>query len=209
MSILYKLASVQNVRSDVPNQELANELSKNNDKEGIKEIVLNLGNKDKKIQSDCIKVLYEIGYINPSLIEDYVDDFIKLLISKNNRLVWGGMYALTTIAERKPKEIFENLESIINTVNKGSVITVDGGIKALSIVASKDETYSKKIFPFLIKHLKECPPKEVAPHSESILLAVDEKNKNDFIEVLEKRKNDLTGSQLTRIKKIYKKLGVV
>ncbi len=55
-----------------------------------------------------MKVLYEIGYLTPELIADYADDFLKLLRSKNNRMVWGGMIALATIAETKPREIWKN-----------------------------------------------------------------------------------------------------
>ena len=47
-------------------------------------MVENLGNKDKSIQSDCIKILYEIGYIKPIIISDYVNEFTKLFNSRNN-----------------------------------------------------------------------------------------------------------------------------
>ena len=87
MSILEKLACVQAVRSDVPNQKLAWELASKNSSEEISEIAENLWNKDKAIHSNCIKVLYEIGYIKLELIAEYVNDFTKLLSSRNNRLV--------------------------------------------------------------------------------------------------------------------------
>ena len=87
MSILNRLASLQNRRDEVPNQELARDLATRRDETGIREIAENLWNKDKNIQADCIKVMYEIGYIEPGLIAFYAGDFIKLLKSKNNRLV--------------------------------------------------------------------------------------------------------------------------
>ena len=37
----------------------------------MREIAENLWNKDKNIQADCIKVLYEVGYIEPPLIAQY------------------------------------------------------------------------------------------------------------------------------------------
>ena len=49
------------IKSDVPNQQLAKELAENTQIEEIKIIAENLGNTDKAVQSDCIKVLYEIG----------------------------------------------------------------------------------------------------------------------------------------------------
>jgi hypothetical protein len=57
------------------------------DEQGIREIAENLCNKNKNVQSDCLKVLYEIGYINPELIAGYTGDFLKLLKSKNNRMI--------------------------------------------------------------------------------------------------------------------------
>jgi hypothetical protein len=90
MSALDRIAHLQNRRDEVPNQELARELAAQKDHQGIREIAENLWNDDKNIQADCVKVLYEIGYIDPFLIAGYADDFLKLLRSRENRLVWGG-----------------------------------------------------------------------------------------------------------------------
>jgi len=79
-------------------QELAKALVSAKDRAGIQEIAENLWNANSRIQSDCIKVLYEIGYLDATLIVDYVEDFIKLLGNRQNRLVWGGMMALSIIA---------------------------------------------------------------------------------------------------------------
>jgi hypothetical protein len=82
MSVLSQLASSLGRRDEVPNQELARDLAAKKDKTGIREIVQNLWNKDKNIQADCIKVLYEIGSIEPKLISDYADEFVNLLRQK-------------------------------------------------------------------------------------------------------------------------------
>ena len=87
MSVLNRIAHFQNRRDEVPNQELARELAEKKDREGIREIAENLGI-GYRIQADCIKVLYEIGYIDPSLIADFAEDYLKLLRNRNNRLVW-------------------------------------------------------------------------------------------------------------------------
>ncbi len=73
--IAYKLGR----RDEVPNQQLARALAQAKDKRGIREIAGGLRDKNKSIRSDCLKVLYEIGYLNPGLIVDYVDDFLKLV----------------------------------------------------------------------------------------------------------------------------------
>ncbi len=206
MSVLNKIAYFQNRRDEVPNQELAKELAETGNKEGIQEIAENLQNKNKNIQSDCLKVLYEIGYINPELIADYADDFLKLLKSKNNRMVWGAMIGLATIAEKKPHQIWENIDDITGAIDSGSLITIVWGIKTLARVASADNKYKEKLFPLLMGYLKNLPPRDVPMHAESILCAVDESNKQEFVSLLESRRHELTPSQLSRLKKVLKKL---
>ncbi|NOH01469.1 MAG: hypothetical protein HND47_05575 [Chloroflexi bacterium] len=204
MSILDRLATSQNRRDEVPNQELARDLAAGKDKKGIREIAENLWNKDKNIQADCIKVLYEVGYIEPKLIGGYVDDFAKLLKSRNNRLVWGGMTALAEAAKANPDAVFAHVDTIKKAKDTGSVITVDSAISALAVTAAANRKYNEVIFPYLLKHLSSCRPKDVPQHSEKTLPAVIASNKDGFMKVLEKRTEDLSGSGLARVKKVIK-----
>src|SRR5262245_64688094 len=98
MTVLNKLATAQNRRDEAVNQALAQEIVRGNDGRAVRELVDGLSNKDKNIQSDCIKVLYEVGEKAPNLIAGYRSLFCDLLDSKNNRLVWGAMTALDQIA---------------------------------------------------------------------------------------------------------------
>ena len=209
MSVLDQLASSVGRRDDVPNQELARALAAKKDKKAIHELVENLWNKDKNIQSDCIKVLYEVGVIEPKLIANYADDFVKCLRSKNNRLAWGGMTALAEVAKANPEAVFKHLTEIKKAKETGSVITVDNAISTLAYTASTNDEYNKVIFPYLLKHLSGCRPKEVPQHSEKILPAVNSSNKTDFIKVLEKRIEDLSGSGLSRVKKVIKQISSI
>ena len=206
MPILNKIAYFQNRRDEAPNQDLARELAETENRKGIQEIAENLWNKNKNVQSDCLKVLYEIGYIKPGLIADYVDEFLKLLKSKNNRMVWGAMIGLANIAEKKPREIWVNIDDVISAMDHGSLITVVWGVKTLARVASADKKYREKTFPILIKHLKKCLPRDLPMHAESILPAIDESNKKEFLSVLESRRGEMKPPQLARLKKILKKL---
>jgi len=206
-NIIEKLATSLGRKDDVPNQELAKEVALKNDKEAIKELIDILSeSKDKKIQSDCIKTLYEIGYIKPELIAEYYDFFIELLKNKNNRLVWGAMIALKTISEIKPKEIFENLPIILEVTEKGSVISNDNGVGILINLMKKQELYDD-VFPLLTEQLKICVPKQLPMYAERTLPVLKEKDKNEFIALLNKRINELKKeSQIKRIKKVLKKL---
>ena len=209
MSVLSRLASALGRRDEVPNQELARYLAAKKDKKGIQEIAENLWNKDKNIQADCIKVLYEIGSIEPKLIADYAEVFVKLLRSKNNRLVWGGMTALGEVAKANPDAVFKRLDEIKKAQETGSVITVDNAISTLAYTAAATDKYNEAIFPYLLNHLSSCRPKEVPQHAEKTLPAVNSSNKADFIKVLEKRMEDLSGSGLARIKKVIKQVNAM
>ena len=204
MSVLNRLAHSLGRRDEVPNQELARALAAKKDRKGIQEVAENLWNKDKNIQADCIKVLYEVGVIEPELIAEYAEDFVKLLRSKNNRLAWGGMTALAEVAKANPDMVFKNLNAIKKAKETGSVITVDNAISTLAYTAAANVKYNEAIFPYLLNHLSSCRPKEVPQHSEKTLPAVNTSNKNEFIKVLEKRMEDLSGGGLARVKKVIK-----
>lgn len=204
MSVLNRLASSLGRRDEIPNQELARDLAAKKDSKGIHEIAENLWSKDSHIQADCIKVLYEIGSIEPKLIADYTQDFVKLLRGKNNRLVWGGMTALAEVAKANSAAVFNYLDEIKKAKETGSVITVDNAISTLAYTAAATDKYNKAIFPYLLKHLSGCRPKEVPQHAEKTLPAVNSSNKANFIQVLEKRMEDVSGSGLARVKKVIK-----
>jgi hypothetical protein len=202
MSVIEKIAFFRGRRDEAPNQELAHELARTANQSAIAEIAENLWHKNAQVQSDCIKVLYEIGYRDPKLVDVYWADFLKLLRSRNNRLVWGAMIALSTIAESKADELFRLRVEIQKAISNGSVITVDSGIKTLAIVAGKEVSYRNELLPYLIHHLRTCRPKDVPQHAEHTLLAVDKVWKSEFIEVLKVRLDDLTQSQATRVKRV-------
>lgn len=206
MTAINGIAYYQNRRDEVPNQELARQLAESEDKAGIHEIAENLWNKNKNVRSDCLKVLYEIGYIRPDLIADYVNDFLKLLKDKENRMVWGAMIGLATIADLRPYEIWEQIDDVIDAVDHGSLITVVWGVKTLAHVAAADKTYHSRLFPILLTQLQTCIPRDVPMHAESMLVAVNKANSASFLTELEKRKPELTGSQLTRLTKVVKKV---
>ncbi|MBN2548448.1 MAG: hypothetical protein JXB15_04785 [Anaerolineales bacterium] len=204
MSVLERIAYYQNRRDEVPNQELARELAETRDAAGIQDIAENLRHKNPQIQSDCLKVLYEIGYLAPELIAGYASDFLKLLRSRNNRLVWGGMIALSTIAEIAADEIYAHLADLQKAMQHGSVITVDAGIMTLAKLACTHDERRTTILPILLEHLRTCRPKDVPQHAEKILPAVDSENRSAFIAILETRLEDISAAQAARIRKVIK-----
>ncbi|MGD6849303.1 hypothetical protein [Rossellomorea aquimaris] len=206
MSVVNQLASRLNRNDEEPNIELAHTLANEENHAGIEEIIENLSSKDKKVQHDCIKVAYEIGQVKPELIRKYAQTFIELLKSRNNRLVWGGMTALSTITEESSETIMAHLHTIKSAMKIGSVITIDKGVLTLAKLAAVSKENNDVIFPFLLEHLENCRTKEVPQHSESTMLAVTDENREGFLNVLRKREPYLSAPQLKRVKKIYKTL---
>jgi len=207
MKALDLISTSLNSPNDEPNQKLAKEIIASKNYEWVKELAENLSNEDKNIQSDCIKVLYEIGERGaPELIAAHWKAFIDILYSKNNRLVWGAMTAIDKIALLKPSEIFKNLELIEKIIEKGSVITIDHGISILAKLASFKE-YQNQVIPKLINQLEKCPAKQFPMYIEKSVIAMNKSTKEDFIGIIEIRYKDLEkDSQKKRVEKIRKKI---
>jgi hypothetical protein len=206
MSVLNKLATALNRRDEVPNQELAKEITRNNDRRAVKELVENLVNKDKNIQSDCIKVLYEIGAREPDLIAPYYREFAGLLDSKNNRLVWGAMTALDSVAAKEPKHIHSLLPKLLDLADSGSVITRDHVVGILVKLGAMKQ-YADECVPLLIEQLMSCPNNQFPMYAEMSLPVVTDKNRKAFQNVLTRRLEGLEKeSQQKRVAKLLKQL---
>jgi hypothetical protein len=81
------------------------------------------------------------------------------------------MTALAEVAKADPDVVFKHLDEIKKAKESGSVITVDNAISTLAWTASANSEYNQAIFPYLLKHLSSCRPKEVPQHSERTLPA--------------------------------------
>jgi len=207
MSVIDKLASSLGRRDEVPNQLLAKQIAGKSDKNAIKELVENLNNKDKKIQSDCIKTLYEIGERKPELISPYVKNFIKLLDSKNNRLQWGAMTALSSVVNENPKEIYSSLAKIVEVGDKGSVITKDHLVKILVGIGSNKQ-YNDSMFQLLLEQIKKSPVNQLPSYIESTATIVSDKNKPAFIKAINFRMKEVEDllPKKKRMEKVLKNL---
>ncbi|MCG8699302.1 MAG: hypothetical protein MI922_14700, partial [Bacteroidales bacterium] len=163
---------------------------------------------DKKFQNDSIKVLYEIGLRGGSeLISLYWHTFVKLLLQKNNRLIWGAMTALDTIALLQSGNLVAHLDIIKSAVDNGSVITIDGGVSVFAKLASIDK-HCELVLPLLIEQLEKCPPKQFPQYIEKSVVAFNEKTMELFKQTIKLRYEDLAkDSQRKRVDKVIKMLG--
>ncbi|MEH6937968.1 hypothetical protein V7056_08920 [Bacillus sp. JJ664] len=207
MTVLNKLATTLERRDEEPNIELAIQISEENDISGIKELVENLSNKSKDIQNDCIKVLYEIGERKPTLLIEYTNEFLHLLSSKNNRLQWGVMTALSSIVLEIPQTIFNALPTILSAGEKGSVITKDQVVNILIKLCSIEE-YKERAFEYLIQQLQTSPTNQLPMYAERAMPIIDQQNKQIFIMALNARMNEIEKeTKRKRVEKVINKLG--
>lgn len=203
MNAIDLLATSLNKRDDKPNQDLAGEIIRSGRNDWVKELVENLNNKDKNIQSDCIKVLYEIGERGSAeMIAPYCHEIGSLLTSKNNRLVWGAMTALDMIVSVNPDEVCDLLPSIMTAVDKGSVITIDHGVGILAKLSGMKK-YAGTAFPLLIEQLKKCPAKQLPMYAEKSTIVNNASDKKQLVDLILTRMSEMEKeSQRKRLNKV-------
>ena len=187
-------------------QELATHIAANAHHKAAEELVYNLSNKKKDIQHDCIKVLYEVGEIAPTMIASYAGQFLSLLQSKNNRLQWGGMTALHCLVHENPVFIYKSLPTIMEAAEKGSVITRDNAVNILIKLAEIDQ-YAETAYALIMEQLLSSPVNQLPMYAERVFPLTSNLDKAPFIQVLTERLNDLEkDSQRKRVQKVLKKV---
>lgn len=205
-NIIEQLASASGRKDELLNQELAASVVIKEDTAAVRELVDLLQHKNKEIQSDCIKVLYEIGERKPGMIAPYCDAFLNLLHSKNNRLVWGAMTALDCITALKPEPVYQQLPAIIDAANKGSVIVKDHFIGILIKLISI-EKYEQDAMILLLDQLKASATNQLPMYAEQAMNTVPSSFKQAFILVLTGRLPDIEKeSKRKRVEKVIRKL---
>ncbi len=206
MSVIEKLSSSLNRMDQVPNQELAKLICINKDTEAVKELVILLNGKSKRLQGDAIKTLYEIGEQNPALISPYINEFIALLDSKNNRLQWGTMTAIDRITPFHAKTVYDSLSKILQISDEGSVITKDHAINILIHLCDVKE-YATDAFVLLLDQLKVAFPNQLPKYAEQAIPFITKENKAQFLNILSARLADVeTETKRVRIEKVIQKI---
>jgi hypothetical protein len=207
MSVIQKIAYFLGERSEVPNQVLAKELAASENLTDIQEVASYLYNENQSIASDCIKVLYEIGYLKPELITGYTNDFIQLLDNENNRMIWGAMIALSTIAPLVPEKIHPHLSKVRHQIEIGSVITNVAGVRTLIQIAGTGEGYYKELIDELLQLLRDCRNTDFAKRAEDLSTVVQEDKATEFGLILNSRLPHLSKNAQQRVERVIKRLG--
>ncbi len=204
-SILDQLAVSLGRNDEEPNIALAQTIAAGKDTEAIAELISLLDNRNQAIRSDALKVLYEAGKIEPSLIAAHADRFALLLSDRHNRMVWGGMEALAAIAGVAPGSLLPHLEAVMHATDTGSVITRDWGVRTLTSVAVALPATRQDVAAFLFGILERCKDSEFPRHLESMvpLLLLDDVLALDAQLLANRRLPDLTPPQAKRARRVF------
>lgn len=210
MSVLDQISSAQGLSDNSANIRLAEHLAASADRaataKAIEELVAHLQDADRRRSGDCIKVLYEVGRLKPRLIGEHHAALLALLESRHQRMIWGGMQALASIAEECPQELVAALDRIIPAMNGGSVIASDAGVELLARLCALD-LHRDAVEPLLFEHLWQCPIKQLPQYLEKAERCLRPDSLEAYLAVLDTRLPECTReSQAKRLQKIRKRM---
>lgn len=204
MSVLGKLASALGRNDEQPNVELAEALAAKPDAAAIAELAGALATGSTAVSNDAIKVLYELGALKPELVAPHAGAFLTLLGGKNNRNVWGALYAIETITALQPDPVLKQLPAILAAADKGSVIAKDKAVAILVKLAAAG--HGAKALPILLERLEGAAPNQFPMYAEQALPVIDAAHRAAFVRLLEARLGSIEASaKRTRVEKVLRR----
>jgi hypothetical protein len=204
--MIEKLATSLGRRDEVPNVELAKQIAEAEDQIAVDELINLIHHKDRSIQSDSIKVLYEIGAINPGLLQPHLKTFVSLLRSKNNRMVWGAMAAIDAVSNVDPQGVHVYLSEVMEAADKGSVITKDGAVNIL-IKLSNEDKLSAQTIPLLKELMCHAALNQLPMYAERAFHVMTHNSPEKFAGILVDRMvEEMKDSKRKRLRKVLDKL---
>ncbi len=205
-SIIDRLAHALGRRDEMPNIELAEKISEQNDKASVLELVSCLQHKSVAVRNDAIKVLYEIGERKPDLIVGHYSDFMKALSHKDNRMKWGAMSALSCLSKTHPELLARDLTTIVKAMDEGSVITRDHGMYILANIGRLKKHHAD-CMELMLEQLERAPVNQMPMYAEKTAEIISKPYLSRFEKILSSRDdvNEIPSKQ-KRIEKLLKSL---
>lgn len=206
MSVLARLASALGRNDEAPNVDLAAELAKDSDSAAIAVLASALSERASAVQNDAIKVLYEIGAVRPDLILGHADAFFAALKSRNNRLVWGAMTALDTLAATAPERVAGRLPELLDAADRGSVIAKDKAVSILATLAAQPRPVTVA-WERLIAILRTSADNQTPMYAEQALRAAPMNDAVALAEVVRLRAEKMhQPAKRARLEKVLRRL---
>lgn len=204
MSVLGRLASALGRNDEQPNIALAVELEQSRDRKAVKELAEAILGANGAVASDAIKVLYELGERRAALIAPHADAFLAAMKSRNNRLVWGAISALDTLAGPYPELVAPHLSDIMEAAENGSVIAKDKAVSILAKLAARKGA-APTAWGWLIAILKTSAINQTPMYAEMALTAAPANDGKALAKVLRRRLDEIPQpAKRKRIEKVLK-----
>lgn len=205
--IVSRLSRARGRRDEEPNVQLAEELARSNDVDGIARVAEIAITGGRQAQSDAIKVLYEVGARNAVLLRPHMQCFLQLIESRNNRMVWRAMTALAQLASVDADPIAANLDAILAAADTGSAIAKDQAMQILIALKARPDL-ARGATVHLLARLKSAAVNQLPMYAERIHGALEARDYPEFRKVLMMRLADhMPKSKRRRIETIMRKLG--
>lgn len=184
MGIRDQLAYAFERNDEQPNIALAESLAKSANKADIAELAEITSNGNKAECHDAVKALYELAERRPELVAPHIHAVLKLLTSKDNRMIWGAMSALAALAELLPATMIEHLSPILDAADKGSVIAKDKVMVLLATLNAIDK-YRDQVTPVIMARLTHSAVNQVPMYAELAAPTIAPNDKAKFIELVQ------------------------
>lgn len=204
--IVDQLASSLKRNDQQPNIDLASRLARAGDRETIAALMSLAKTGSKPVRYDAIKVLFEIGRIEPELLLCHGEALVALLQAKENRMIWGSLQALETLCAIAPELLAANLNEILGAADRSSVIAMD---KTMAILAKlvADKRFSTIVTPILLQRLAHSAPNQFPTYAELAAVTISDKNKVQLQKIIEERLGSVaSNAKRNRLRKLTKDL---
>lgn len=206
MSALDRLACALGRGDEEPNIALARELAASGDAAEIAALADALATAPRPVRHDAIKALYELGALRPDLIRPHAAAFLAAMNGADNRLVWGALAALDSIAASDPALIAGHLPQILAAAERGSVIAKDKAVSMLATLAALPGA-SPEAWPALLAIVEGAAVNQAAMYAEAALRAAPANDPRTLAEVVRARRETIAQpAKRARLDKVLRKL---
>jgi len=197
------LASSLNRRDQQPNIELAREidrqLSENPDHDLVHELLQIARSGRKAARYDAVKVIYELGRMNPLHVTPFAEQIITLANTRDSRMIWAILQVLNILCDFEPALLMNNLNQLLAATDRSSVIASDNMMKILAKL-NNIEDFSQTITPILLQRLTYSAPNQFPTYAELAAATIPGKNREQLLRIIDKRLTAIaSGSKRKRL----------
>ena len=200
------LSSALGRRDQAPNRALAEKIATSNDRSAVADLLDLVAGGKAAEKNDAIAVVYEAGRINPALIVPHREALLDLLVSKNNRVLWGALTALDIICDVDPAPLMARLGEMLDAADRGSVIAKDRTMSILVKLNAHPE-YAPIVTPVILQRLQNAPTNQFPTYAQMVATNLAADHVPQLINILEKRRTSISyPSKIRTIDKLLKRL---